>query len=222
MFGAGPINEYQALLTINRVVKVLRKLQNLIFTRLDCLFLSKDSKRQIMIVVTGAAGFIGSCMVGKLNNKGFKNIILVDDFMRPEKYPNIAGKIYLEKVERMQFFSWLDRHAKEVDFIFHIGARTDTTEFDMAIFDELNLNYSKKLWNACTMYGIPLIYASSAATYGDGNLGYDDHDPDLPFQLQPLNPYGISKNDFDKWALQQTACPPPVVWPEIFQCVRPQ
>jgi len=161
-----------------------------------------------MIVVTGAAGFIGSCMVGKLNNKGLKDIIMVDDFSKTEKHPNFAHKIYLEKVERMQFFPWLAKHAGEVEFIFHIGARTDTTEFNVAIFDELNLDYSKKIWKACSEYGIPMIYASSAATYGDGSLGYDDHDPALSSKLQPLNPYGVSKNEFDKWALQQTDCPP--------------
>jgi ADP-L-glycero-D-manno-heptose 6-epimerase len=161
-----------------------------------------------MIVVTGAAGFIGSCMVGKLNNKGFKDIIMVDDFSKTGKDPNISHKIHLERIERKVFFLWLAEHAKEVEFIFHIGARTDTTEFNMAIFDELNLNYSKKIWSMCSQHGIPLIYASSAATYGDGQLGYDDREPALSFSLQPLNPYGVSKNEFDKWALQQTIHPP--------------
>jgi ADP-L-glycero-D-manno-heptose 6-epimerase len=161
-----------------------------------------------MIVVTGAAGFIGSCMVGKLNNKGFKDIILVDDFSRAEKQPNIARKIFLDKIDRRDFFLWLDAHAGEVDFVFHIGARTDTTEFDMAVFDALNLNYSKKVWHACTTHQIPLIFASSAATYGDGSLGYSDMDDSLSNKLQPLNPYGISKNEFDKWVLQQTVVPP--------------
>ena len=161
-----------------------------------------------MIVVTGAAGFIGSCMVGKLNNKGFRDIILVDDFTKTEKDPNIFHKSFLNKVERGVFFPWLTRHASQVEFIFHLGARTDTTEFNQAIFDDLNLNYSKQLWNACCEYRIPLAYASSAATYGDGSLGYDDHDPSLSSLLKPLNPYGISKNDFDIWALQQQQTPP--------------
>jgi ADP-L-glycero-D-manno-heptose 6-epimerase len=161
-----------------------------------------------MIVVTGAAGFIGSCMVGKLNNKGFKNLILVDDFSKTGKDRNLAHKIYQEKIERSQFFPWLALHAREVEFIFHIGARTDTTEFNMAIFDELNLNYTKSLWNVCSAFHIPLIYASSAATYGDGSHGYDDTDGSLSNRLQPLNPYGVSKNEFDKWALQQVTAPP--------------
>jgi ADP-L-glycero-D-manno-heptose 6-epimerase len=95
-----------------------------------------------------------------------------------------------------------------VDFVFHIGARTDTTEFNMAVFEELNIGYSKAIWTTCTLHQIPLVYASSAATYGDGALGYSDMDPELSFSLQPLNPYGVSKNDFDKWALSQTDTPP--------------
>ena len=160
-----------------------------------------------MIVITGAAGFIGSCLVSKLNNKGIKELVLVDDFSRPEKEANIIQKVYRAKVERRVFFDWLKQHHQEVDFIFHIGARTDTTEFNMAVFDELNLNYSKAMWNACCEYSIPLIYASSAATYGDGSLGYEDQHS-LVSRLKPLNPYGISKNEFDKWVLQQPSTPP--------------
>jgi len=124
-----------------------------------------------MIIVTGSAGFIGSCLVSKLNNKGIKEIVLVDDFSNEQKNRNIRNKSYLEKVDRKVFFEWLKKNHKNVEFIFHIGARTDTTEFNMAIFDELNLNYSKFIWDACSEYGIPLIYASSAATYGDGKTG---------------------------------------------------
>ncbi|MEI7982267.1 MAG: ADP-glyceromanno-heptose 6-epimerase [Bacteroidota bacterium] len=161
-----------------------------------------------MIIVTGAAGFIGSCMVSKLNNKGYKDMVLVDDFSKVLKMPNTLHKRYHEKVERTLFFEWLSKYSGEVEFIIHLGARTDTTEFNMAIFDELNLNFSKKIWEVCTQRQIPLIYASSAATYGDGSLGYDDHEPDLSFRLKPLNPYGISKNEFDKWVLEQQDGPP--------------
>ena len=160
-----------------------------------------------MIVVTGSAGFIGSCLVSKLNNKGIKDIVLVDDFSDEIKNRNIRNKSYLEKVDRKEFFEWLEQHHSNVEFVFHIGARTDTTEFNMAIFDELNLNYSKTMWNACSEYGLPLIYASSAATYGDGKLGYDDNHEMIP-RLQPMNPYGVSKNEFDKWALKQDKQPP--------------
>lgn len=162
-----------------------------------------------MIVVTGAAGFIGSVMVGKLNNKGFTDIVPVDDFSRPEKVKNLANKAIREKVDRNIFFDWLEKNHRDVDFIFHLGARTDTTEFDMSIFDELNLNYSKEMWHACVKYGIPLVYASSAATYGMGELGYDDKH-EIINDLKPLNPYGESKNEFDKWVLQQRE--KPVFW----------
>lgn len=159
-----------------------------------------------MIIVTGAAGFIGSVMVGKLNNKGFTDIVPVDDFTRPEKEKNLANKAIRELVKRDEFFHWLDKNHKDVDFIFHLGARTDTTEFDKSIFDELNLGYSKKMWRACFEYCIPLVYASSAATYGMGELGYHDRHDIIP-KLKPLNPYGESKNEFDKWVLQQSEKP---------------
>ncbi len=161
-----------------------------------------------MIIVTGAAGFIGSCLVGQLNNLGHKEIILVDDFSKTIKSPNLANKQFNEKVERGVLFNWLALYSRHIDFVFHIGARTDTTEFNMAVFDELNLNFSKKVWQFCCEHAVPLVYASSAATYGDGELGYDDRDRDLPFSLLPLNPYGVSKNEFDKWALKQEKTPP--------------
>ncbi|MFL0161674.1 ADP-glyceromanno-heptose 6-epimerase [Aquirufa salirivi] len=159
-----------------------------------------------MIIVTGAAGFIGSCLIQKLNELNFNYIIAVDDFSFEEKNKNLVGKKIKEKVERTQFFTWLDSNFREVEFIFHIGARTDTTEFDKSIFDDLNVNYSKEIWNRCVEYQIPLVYASSAATYGLGELGYDDDESKIP-GLKPLNPYGDSKNDFDIWALQQEKKP---------------
>ncbi|AXY75168.1 ADP-glyceromanno-heptose 6-epimerase [Paraflavitalea soli] len=159
------------------------------------------------IVVTGAAGFIGSCLAGFLNEHGFNNLILVDEFSRIDKVPNLEGKTYKEKVERDLFFEWLDQQSAPVDFIFHIGARTDTTEFDYAVHQKLNVEYSQKVWNYCVQRQVPLVYASSAATYGAGELGYND-DHEVPYQLKPLNPYGVSKNEFDKWALQQSAQPP--------------
>lgn len=160
-----------------------------------------------MIVVTGTAGFIGSCMLGKLNNEGIRDVIIVDDFSREEKKGNFERKGFVEKINRDAFISWLDIHHKQVDFIFHIGARTDTAEFDENVFNRLNVNYSKAIWNACSSYGIPLIYASSAATYGLGELGYTDSH-DIVNQLRPLNPYGVSKNEFDKWVLEQKQQPP--------------
>jgi ADP-L-glycero-D-manno-heptose 6-epimerase len=159
------------------------------------------------IIVTGAAGFIGSCLVGKLNNKGFKDIVLVDEFNRPQKEHNYIRKAFSDKIERDTFQSWLESNARDIDFIFHLGARTDTTEQDNRIFDKLNLNYSKMIWEACSRHGIRLIYASSAATYGLGEFGYKDSHG-IVDKLQPLNLYGESKNDFDKWVLGQQVTPP--------------
>ena len=160
-----------------------------------------------MIIVTGAAGFIGSCLVKKLNNEGFNNLVLVDDFSDETKNKNLEGKQFFEKVHRKDLMSWMDGNGNTIDFVFHIGARTDTTEFDTVIFDELNLNYSKNLWEKCVKFQIPFIYASSAATYGMGEFGFEDSH-ELVEKLQPLNPYGISKNEFDKWVLKQNENPP--------------
>jgi ADP-L-glycero-D-manno-heptose 6-epimerase len=159
-----------------------------------------------MIVVTGAAGFIASCLVSRLNAANFNDIVVVDNFSVSKKEGNLKGKQIKEYVDRDGFMEWLDANYEEVEFIFHLGARTDTTEFNKDVFDLLNLNYSKQVWNACCEYQIPLVYASSAATYGSGTLGYDDEEATIPL-LKPLNPYGDSKNDFDKWALEQTAKP---------------
>ena len=159
-----------------------------------------------MIIVTGAAGFIGSCLIQKLNELKFRYIIAVDDFSNADKNRNLDGKSIMERIDRKDLFTWLEKNNREVEFFFHIGARTDTTEFDTNIFDELNLDYSKTVWEACVAYQIPLVYASSAATYGLGELGYDDNEDLIP-SLKPLNPYGDSKNDFDIWALKQTKKP---------------
>lgn len=159
-----------------------------------------------MIVVTGAAGFIGSCLISKLNSQNFNHIVAVDDFSNQAKNKNLEGKKIIEKVDREDFFSWLDLHGDTIEFIFHIGARTDTTEFDWNIFLKLNLNYSQKMWQKCIKYQIPLVYASSAATYGMGEKGYDDNEL-LAKELKPLNPYGDSKNEFDKWAVDQLEKP---------------
>ncbi len=161
------------------------------------------------IVVTGAAGFIGSCMVKSLNNKGFDNLLLVDDFGIETKRKNWEGKDYLEILERHSFFEWLELHKPKIDLIIHLGARTDTTEFNYSIHETLNVAYSKSIWNYSVAHQIPLIYASSAATYGAGEFGYND-DHELVEKLKPLNPYGVSKNEFDKWAFQQNNCP--VFW----------
>lgn len=155
-----------------------------------------------MIVITGAAGFIGSYLVGKLNKVGFKDVVLVDKYDDPLKIQNYQSKIYSEKVDRDNFFDWLSMNEKFVQIIIHLGARTDTVGQEPEIYQQLNLQYSQKIWNACVQYGLPLVYASSASTYGDGSLGFNDDHSLIP-GLNPLNLYAQSKHDFDCWALQQ-------------------
>ena len=160
-----------------------------------------------MIVITGAAGFIGSCLASELNKKGINNLVLVDDFSKTEKKANFKNKTYDHLIDRNEFINRFKENADSIEFVYHIGARTDTTEFDVSIFDELNVNYSKAIWNICSKANIPVVYASSAATYGLGEYGYEDNH-EVVNKLKPLNPYGDSKNDFDKWVLEQSACPP--------------
>lgn len=160
-----------------------------------------------MIVVTGAAGFIPSVVIGHLNACGFENLILVDAFSRQDKLPNYIQKKYKQLIDRSVFIDWLSVHHKNVEFVVHLGARTDTAEFNKNIFNQLNVNFSKDVWRLCTAHQIPLIYASSAATYGLGEFGYND-DHAIVHALKPLNPYGESKNEFDKWAIQQKEQPP--------------
>lgn len=159
-----------------------------------------------MIVITGAAGFIASCLITRLNNDRFFDLVLVDDFSHDEKRRNYEGKSYAQMIDRKVFPEWLRKNQDQVQFVFHIGARTDTTEFNKEIFDELNLNYTKEIWKICSEFALPLVYASSAATYGNGELGYKDDHAIIP-SLKPLNPYGESKNDFDIWALKQESTP---------------
>ncbi|MES2872404.1 MAG: ADP-glyceromanno-heptose 6-epimerase [Bacteroidota bacterium] len=159
-----------------------------------------------MIIITGAAGFIGSCLIQKLNDEGFYDLVLVDDFSNKEKSRNFEGKRFSQQVDRVNFPGWLIANQLLVQFVFHIGARTDTAESDVDLFNRLNLDYTKSIWNICVEFGLPLVYASSAATYGLGEHGYDDDESKIPL-LKPLNPYGDSKNDFDKWAISQERKP---------------
>ena len=160
-----------------------------------------------MIVITGAAGFIASVVAGTLNQNGFENLVLVDDFSKKEKENNFCSKKYVQLIDRDSFIVWLEEHHNDVDFIIHLGARTDTTEFDYGVFQKLNVDFSLSLWKACTQHQLPLIYASSAATYGLGEFGYEDRH-DIVTELQPLNAYGRSKNEIDKCFLKQKDCPP--------------
>lgn len=160
-----------------------------------------------MIVVTGAAGFIASNVAEMLNRNGFNDLVLVDDFSRAERKNNYKDLSFVELVDRDTFFEWFKNNNKNIEFIIHLGARTDTTEFDYNVFQKLNVDYTLGIWRACVEYQIPLIYASSAATYGMGELGYDDRH-DIVYDLKPLNPYGRSKNEIDKFILGQTEQPP--------------
>ena len=159
-----------------------------------------------MIVITGAAGFIGSCLLAELNKQGYTDLVAVDDFTKEYKSQNYSNLKLTALVPRNEFDLWLDKNHHLVQFVFHLGARTDTAEFDVDILNALNLNYSKKVFLKCIDYGLPLLYASSAATYGMGEHTYND-DEEIVNKLKPLNPYGVSKNEFDKWVLQQEVKP---------------
>lgn len=159
-----------------------------------------------MLLLTGAAGFIGSNILEGLNLRNYRDIVLVDDFSKEEKHSNFKGKKFRALLDRRDLFSWLRENQRFVQLVIHMGARTDTAEFDWSTFLELNLEYSRQVWQLCVEFGIPLIYASSAATYGLGELGYDDAHELVP-DLQPLNPYGRSKNEFDQWVLKQEKQP---------------
>ena len=159
-----------------------------------------------MIIITGAAGFIGSYLIKKLNEENFNAIIAVDKFDDPIKNKNLDGLRIQEQVDLDEFLPWLDQNNELAEFIFHMGAITDTSEFDVHRLDRLNTQYTKDIWTLCIQYQIPLIYASSAATYGLGEIGYDDNEALIP-KLKPLNPYGQSKQDFDVWALEQKEKP---------------
>ncbi|MEP6647228.1 MAG: ADP-glyceromanno-heptose 6-epimerase [Saprospiraceae bacterium] len=162
---------------------------------------------RIVIIVTGALGFIGSGFVGHLNQLGRQDIIVSDDFYQWKKEKNLAGKRVYEWIHRDLFLAYFEKVASQVEVIFHLGARTDTISEDTAIFDRLNLQYSKDIWAICTRYGIPMVYASSAATYGDGQFGFSDDHTTIK-KLKPLNAYAKSKHAFDIWTLSQTSAPP--------------
>jgi len=157
-----------------------------------------------MIIVTGAAGFIGYNMIKKLNQEGFNEVIAVDQFV--DSKHQLSDVKIKRKIDRQDFIGWLDENYEHVEFIVHLGARTDTAEFDKELLRKLNTDYTKSIWKASVSYQIPLIYASSAATYGLGEEGYDDDESKMEL-LKPLNPYGLSKLEFDLWAIEQEQKP---------------
>lgn len=160
-----------------------------------------------ILVITGAAGFIGSCLLAEYARKNTHHIIAVDDFTIVKKQANFIHTTDTEFIDREVFLEWFIGHASQVDGVLHIGARTNTTEQDLEILDHLNLHYSMRIWDLCTEHQIPMIYASSAATYGNGEHGYVDDHALIP-SLKPMNPYGQSKQDFDLWVLAQEKTPP--------------
>lgn len=148
------------------------------------------------IIVTGGAGFIGSCVVRSLNNRGRDDIIIVDDIASTDKWMNIRNKRYLTYIHKNDLFEGLSQ-MDGVEAIIHMGACSSTTERDFDYLWKNNFEYTKTLWEHCVNHDIPFIYASSAATYGDGSNGFDDR-TNID-QLEPLNGYGYSKQVFDQW-----------------------
>lgn len=172
-----------------------------------------------MIIVTGAAGFIGSAFVWELNRQGWNgDILCVDNFESIEGLKNLSKQTFKNYVERKTLLKVLP-DLKNIEAIVHMGACSSTTVTDRNYVMEINTDYTRTLWNWCTKNGVRFIYASSAATYGDGTLGYDDEFDSN--KLKPLNLYGESKVLFDRWALGQTETPPSWVGLKFFNVYGP-
>ncbi len=160
-----------------------------------------------MIVLTGAAGFIGTNVLITLNVQGIDDILVVDNIATTHKWKNLVGRSFRQYVNKSGLWDWLDQNNIEnIEAVIHLGACSDTMERDFDYLAQNNIIYSQKLWQFCTEKQIPFIYASSAATYGDGSNGFSD-DHEETFQYQPINPYGYSKHLFDLWALKQNKTP---------------
>jgi ADP-L-glycero-D-manno-heptose 6-epimerase len=152
------------------------------------------------LLVTGAAGFVGARFVETCRRHGSADVISVDAVAHFKERPEHKGIDFGTIVDRDELFDWLESERPEISGIIHLGAITDTTMMDVALLKKRNVDYSQKIWNYASSQKVPLVYASSAATYGDGALGYDDDEALIP-KLKPLNPYGDSKQIFDVWAL---------------------
>ena len=173
-----------------------------------------------MILVTGAAGFIGINTVLSLNQQGIKDLIVVDHFDLEEKSEKLELFQYYKSLSVNDCEALLKDDSTHIDLVIHLGAITDTTCNDSQLLKKLNIDFSKKIWNYCTKNRTHLIYASSAATYGIGNHGFDDDETKIS-QLEPLNKYGKSKNDFDLWAVNQSQSPPSWVGLKFFNVYGP-
>jgi len=173
-----------------------------------------------MILVTGAAGFIGSAIVWHLNKTGLDNILVSDKFRCQEKWKNLRKRRFFDWIDRDELLEWLSKNHEQVQTIIHMGACSRTTETDVDFLIKNNYEYSKQLWLLAAKYRIRFIYASSAATYGNGKKGYKDDESQVP-TLLPLNPYGYSKQLFDRWALQQKRFPPQWVGLKFFNVYGP-
>lgn len=177
-----------------------------------------------MIIVTGAAGFIGSCIVKKLNDEGEHNIICVDRWEQNQKWKNLRGLKYYEFVHADEFIEpeILNSIFDEgVTAVYHMGACSSTTETNVDFLWKNNVEYSQILFRYCSEYDVPICYASSAATYGAGEQGYNDDLATLPM-LSPLNPYGYSKQAFDEWVLKQARKPSKWYGVKFFNVYGPQ
>ena len=176
-----------------------------------------------MIVVTGAAGFIGSAFVWQLNTMGIEDITVSDKLRTEEKWLNLAKRKYYDWVDKDNLFEYLETTTEKITAIIHMGACSATTEKDMDFLMENNYEYTKKLWDYSVKNDVVFIYASSAATYGGGELGYDDEiGLDGHNLLRPLNKYGYSKKIFDVWALKQEKTPKKWFGLKYFNVYGPQ
>jgi ADP-L-glycero-D-manno-heptose 6-epimerase len=155
-----------------------------------------------LIVVTGGAGFIGSNLIRHLNNNGTSNIVVVDELGTDEKWKNLVGKKFVDIIEKQYFFDWLRGREREIEAFIHLGACSDTTEQNASFLLENNYRFSVRLAEYALKNNHRFIYASSAATYGDGSLGFSD-DHDTLRELHPMNMYGYSKHLFDLWVQNQ-------------------
>ena len=173
-----------------------------------------------MILVTGAAGFIGSNIVSSLNNKGFHNIIICDWLDHISKRNNLNKLIYDNIISPENIFKYLNKN-DNIELVIHMGANSSTTETNFRLIYNFNTRFSRNLWKWCTQNKVRFIYASSAATYGDGSKGFDDSENKT---YQPLNVYGLSKYLFDRYAIKQAKkylCPPQWVGLKFFNVYGP-